>query len=94
MSRGLSGGQRIILGLLDGSREGRVYTNPDKGCDTAELLDELIARRLVNSKAPRKQQMYTVVRACKSLQARGLVEGEYLVDIDHPHCRTLHWTVA
>lgn len=92
MSRGLSVGQQVIVGLLDGSLSGLVYGHIEEGCDTAELLEELLARELVNPLASRKQQMFTVVRACRSLERRGLVKGESVVDVDHPHCRTLHWT--
>jgi hypothetical protein len=84
----------MIAGLLDGTLPGVVYGHTEEGCDTAELLEELIERELVNPLAPRKQQMFTVVRACRSLERRGLIEGESVVDADHPHCRTLHWTAV
>jgi len=94
MSRGISKSQQIIFGLLNGLEDGRVYDDLDHGCDTAELLEELLVRGLVNEDAPRKQQMFTVVRACRSLERRGLLEGEMVTDADHPHCKTLHWTAA
>jgi hypothetical protein len=77
--------------LLDGSDEGIVYENLEMGCDTAELLVELLERDLVGASAPRKQQMFTVVRACRSLEHRGVVAGEYVTDAEHPHCRTIRW---
>ena len=83
--------QRVILGLLDGSLEGAVYEGLGQGCDTAELVEELVERSLIGTSAPRKQQMFTVVRACRSLEDRGLVVGEYVTDADHPHCRTIRW---
>jgi hypothetical protein len=83
--------QRIILGLLDGTAEGVVYEGLDQGCDTAELLEELLERGLVRHSTPRKQQMFTVVRACRSLERRGLVVGAYVTDVEHPHCRTIRW---
>jgi hypothetical protein len=92
MSSGLSRGQSVIDGLLYGSLSGEVYDNLDEGCDTSELLEELLARDLVNPSAPRKQQMFTVVRACRSLERRGLIRGERVKDVDHPHCWTIHWT--
>jgi hypothetical protein len=92
MCSGLSAGQQVIDGLLYGSLSGEVYENTDDGCDTAELLEELLARGLINSSAPRKQQMFTVVRACRSLERRGLIRGERVQDVDHPHCWTIHWT--
>lgn len=91
MGKGLSPIQRAILGLLDGSDEGVVYEGLEKGCDTAELLEELLERDLVGASAPRKQQMFTVVRACRSLERRGLLDGEYVTDVEHPHCRTIRW---
>jgi hypothetical protein len=94
MSRGLSLAQKVILGLLQGTEIGEVYSAPDEGCDTAELLEELQVRGFINPRAPRKQQMFTVVRACKSLERRGLIESESVVDVDHPHCRTIRWTAS
>lgn len=69
-----------------------VYEGLAGGCDTAELLEELVARGMVSDRAPRKQQMFTVVRACRALERRGLVSGSFVTDADHPHCRTLRWT--
>jgi len=83
--------QRVVLGLLDGGEEGVVYDGLDQGCDTAELLEELLERGLVRVAAPRKQQMFTVVRACRSLERRGLIVGRYVTDAEHPHCRTIRW---
>jgi hypothetical protein len=94
MGRGLSTSQRVILALLRGDEEGVVYVGLDRGCDTAELVEELGERGLVHERAPRKQQMFTVVRACRSLERRGLVSGEYVTDVEHPQCRTLHWSAT
>jgi len=91
MGRGLSQNQRTILSLLRGEEDGLVYEDLDRGCDTAELLEELEERRLVRDRAPRRQRMFTVVRACRSLEARGLVEGRYVTDAENPHCRTIRW---
>lgn len=91
MGRGLSRTQRIILGLLDGSVEGAVYEGLDQGCDTAELLEELLERGFLRASTPRKQRMFTVVRACRSLERRGLLLGTYVTDAEHPHCRTIRW---
>lgn len=91
MGRGLSRNQRIILSLLSGDEDGQVYEGLDRGCDTAELLEELEARGLVREHSPRRQKMFTVVRACRSLEERGLVEGRYVTDVDNPHCRTIRW---
>jgi hypothetical protein len=77
--------------MLLGDEDGVVYEGLDEGCDTAELLEELVARGLVGTNAPRKQQMFTVVRACRSLARRGLLIGEYVTDAEHPHCRTIRW---
>jgi len=91
MGRGLSRSQRVIVALLRGGIEGRVYDDLSQGCDTAELLEELIERGLIDASAPRKQQMFTVVRACRSLERREHLEGTYVTDVDHPHCRTIRW---
>ena len=91
MGRGISRTQRVILGLLEGSVDGLVYEGLERGCDTAELLEELLERNSVSASAPRKQQMFTVVRACRSLERRGLVEGRYVTDVENPHCRTIRW---
>jgi len=91
MGRGLSRNQRIILGLLRGAEEGHVYEGLDRGCDTAELLEELIERGVVGRRTPRKQRMFSLVRACRSLEDRGFIEGTYVTDAEHPHCRTIRW---
>jgi hypothetical protein len=92
MGRGLSSTQRLIVALLRGDEPGLVYEGLDGGCDTTEILEELVERGLVRPTAPRKQQMFTIVRACRSLERRGLVAGTYVTDADHPHCRTIRWT--
>lgn len=91
MGRGPSSKQRMILALLRGEVEGRVYDDLDRGCDTAELLEEMAEHGLVEERSPRKQQMFTVVRACRSLERRGILVGEYVTDVEHPHCRTIRW---
>lgn len=68
-----------------------MYDGFSRGCDTAEMLEELVERGLISAAAPRKQQMFTVVRACRSLESRGQLVGAYVTDADHPHCRTIRW---
>jgi hypothetical protein len=89
MSRGLSRMQKTILGLLDGSLQGRVFrSGGDLG--TAELRAELLEAGILATEDQR-QGMYTVWRACASLARRGLLQGERTIDCDYPWARTISW---
>jgi hypothetical protein len=90
MTRGLSRAQVVILGLLNRTERPRLFSSGGI-LDTSELLEELIARDLLREDSPRKQQMYTVVRACRSLVRRGLIEGQYVPDMNNPGRRTISW---
>lgn len=81
MTRGLSKSQVIILGLL--AKTG--------GLDTPEIVEVLSDQGIIKQGAPRKQQMYTVVRACKALARRGLVVGNQVTHADYPWAKTIHW---
>ena len=68
-----------------------------KGCgalDTAELLEELLEHGHLGSARPRKQLMGTVVRACSSLQRRGLLTGVYRHDVNNPGRYTVEWSAT
>lgn len=94
MSRGLGTIQRTILALLDGSEKHLVYSSHGSPMDTRELLDELVERGLIDSDRPHKQNMYTVVRACRSMMGRGLVIGERAINCDFPWTRTIAWSAV
>ena len=62
--------------------------------DTGELLEELLEHGHLESARPRKQLMATVVRACSSLQRRGLVAGVYRHDVNNPGRYTVEWSAV
>ncbi len=90
MSRGLSKLQRAIVGLLDGTIKLRIFSGSG-ALTTSELLEELRERGLVREDIPRKTAMFTVRRACLSLLERDILEGEYVIDVDHPWARVASW---
>lgn len=92
MSRGLSKIQTTILGLLRGTDRPLVYSGGGK-LTTGELLAELAERRLIDDSVRRKIALYTVRRACNSLSLRGLIDGHYMVDCDHPGATTISWSI-
>jgi hypothetical protein len=93
MSKGLSKLQTMIFGMLRGTEPRSVYRGGGE-LTTAELLEELIAREMVNENAPRRQQMFTVRRACDSLLSRGLIEGTYTHAEPFMWARTISWKAA
>jgi len=93
MSRGLSKLQRAIVGLLVGTLERQVFSSGG-GLTTSELLEELQARGLVKEGISRKIAMFTVRRACHSLLDRGIVEGEYVIDCNHPWAQVACWRLS
>lgn len=93
MSKGLGKLQKRILGLLEGSVKTEVYAQ-SRTYTTRELLEELIEQGIVSPDAPRKTAMFTVRRACKSLLNRGLIEGKYETDFDHPGAIIASWRSA
>ena len=94
MSKGLGKTQRVIHDLLSGARSGQVYSSCSNGLDTKELLEELAEAEFISEGMPRKQQMATVVRACRGLVQRGLVSGKYVPDGDNAGRTTVHWKIA
>ncbi len=92
MSKGLSKIQKTILGLLEGTEKGRIFACHGGSLLTSELVDELVDRGLLKEDAPRKQLMFTVVRACGSLVHRGLLEGIYESDEWGRH--TISWEAS
>lgn len=93
MSKGLGKLQRAIVGLLDVTLEGEVYTK-GRILTTNELLDELRARGLVKEDIPRKTAMFAVRRACLSLLNRGILEGEYIIDCNYPWANVASWHLS
>jgi hypothetical protein len=92
MSRGLSKMQMTILGLLQGTERGLVFSG-GREWTTGELLAELTERGRIGESVRRKIALYTVRRACNSLQVRGLIDGEYTIDCDHPGANTISWSI-
>ena len=91
MSRGPGRLQRSILGLLDGSAKAHYFANPHGGLTTAELLEELGHAGVTDDARPRKELMAKVLRACASLQDRGLLSGEYVADDVNAGRETVCW---
>lgn len=91
MSKGLSKMQRQILGLLDGTEKPCFYSCGGT-LTTSELRDELVECRMLDESRPRKQLMAMVLRACRSLLDRDLVEGVYDRNWDHGPSTTISWT--
>lgn len=82
--------QRAICDILRGEASLRM-AHPR---DTGELLAELAERRLLDEHRPRKQLMATIVRACWSLQIRGLVSGVRVPKAEHIGRETIRWSLA
>lgn len=94
MSRGLSKTQRAIVAILDGSDPLKCFAKTSKPVLlTAELVEELMQRKLVRASRPRKQQLATVLRSCRGLFARGLITGKYSRDFDSGPQLTVAWSV-
>jgi hypothetical protein len=84
--------QRHILGLLNRTVRPAAFS-PGGEYLTAELHEELHAAGLLSLDAPRKQTMAAVLRACSTLQARGLIEGVYRREDGKPQ-HTIGWSIA
>ncbi len=90
MSRGLSKRQALILGLLTGTEHVRSFACGG-ALTTAQLVEALIEREMLSATISRKQQIWTVRRACISLLNRGLVEGTYTRVDPYVWARTISW---
>ena len=90
MSKGPGRIQQTVLAILRGQERTRVYSNGVE-LTTAELLDELEERELVDCRRPRKQKMAAVFRSCVGLVNRGLVSGRYIADMDNAGRTTVSW---
>lgn len=93
MSKGLSKIQQTIMNILTGKERGLVYSNAAGTLTTGELLAELDEREMVNRKVSRKIQLFTVRRACDSLQIRGLLKSKYESDWDANGAKTVSWSL-
>jgi hypothetical protein len=81
--------QQAICEVLRGKGR-RVYKAGP--LDTKELLAELVSRGVLDDETrPHKHLMATVVRACWSLESRGLLSGAYVVDADDGRT-TIEWS--
>ena len=95
MSRGLSRIQNAIVGLL-GDHPNRQRFAGCGALTTSELAKELQAKGLVDwDTAPqRKMAFFTVRRACDSLLARGILQGEYVIEDERPWPKTISWSLV
>jgi hypothetical protein len=84
--------QTTILGLLRGTERRRCYSGSGGALLTRELLDELEERELIDS-GNRKTALFSVRRACRSLAARGFIDGKYEVDDDNPDVSSIAWSI-
>ena len=93
VSRGHGKLEREILSLLSGKTKSRVYSSSGGGFDTRELLEELSGSGVIVNNN-QKIAMYSVRRACRSLHSKGFLKGEWGIDVDFPHCKTITWSIA
>jgi hypothetical protein len=91
MSKGISKLQKQILGLLDGSIRHQVFNEGD-ALTTAELLEELQTSGTLNEEQNHKYAMFTIRRACRSLVARGILQGDCEPDFDNVGRRAATWS--
>jgi hypothetical protein len=82
--------QRHILALLNGTAKPLAFSSAGGELLTGELHAELEAAGLLSGTAPRKQTMAAVLRACDTLQGRGLIEGTYRHEDGKPQ-QTIGW---
>jgi hypothetical protein len=93
MSRGLSNMQRHILAVLRGDERGYVFANAAGGLHTSELYEELTGGGMFED-TPRRQAVFAIRRACRSLLERGLLERRYSVKDEPPFPREIAWSAV
>ena len=82
----------VVRDLLSGDRAGQVYATASE-LDTSEIVDELIEAGFISDEMPRKQQMATVLRACRGLVKRELITGKYVPDGNNVGRTTVQWAI-
>lgn len=92
MGRGLSEVQRGIVKILSGN-SGLRWPATGAVMTTGELVDALQALDLIRSDATWKYCAFSVRRACRSLERRGILSGRLDRDIDR-WIDTLFWSLV
>jgi hypothetical protein len=86
--------QASILDIL--TRKRLIYY-PNGHMSTPELLEELVDRNfypLLPENGGRKKALYSIRRACETLQDRGLISGSPVPDSLHPWVMTIEWALT